>query len=81
MIQKRKLRGQLEDYADNYQFVIACACGIEDTDGWREVEKKFSRRRGLMDGTEFRFIVKRRDGFGEGGQNGDDGLPGGGGLF
>ena len=79
--QKRKLRGQLEDYADNYQFVIACACGIEDTDGWREVEKKFSRRRGLMDGTEFRFIVKRRDGFGEGGQNGDDGLLGGGGLF
>lgn len=74
--QKRKLRGQLEDYADNYQFVIACACGIEDTDGWREVENKFSRgQRGMMDVTEFRFTIKRREQFGA--DSGGDG----GGLF
>lgn len=79
--QKRKLRGQLEDYGDNYDFVIACACGIEDTDGWREVEKKFSRQQGLMDATEFRFIVKRRDEFGDGDHRGDDGFLGEGGLF
>jgi len=79
--QKRKLRGQLEDYADNYDFVIACACGIEDTDGWREVENKFSQGRGgVMDRTEFRFIIKRRENFGEDPQD-DGGLLGGGGIF
>jgi len=72
--QKRKLRGQLEDYAENYDFVIACACGVEDTNGWHEVEQKFSRQnRGVMDMTEYRFIIKRRDTFGEGGQDGTSG--------
>lgn len=81
--QKRKLRGQLEDYADNYDFVIACACGIEDTDGWREVENKFSRGRGgVMDMIEFRFIIKRRENFGDGQQGNNDGLFGdSGGIF
>jgi len=79
--QKRKLRGQLEDYADNYDFVIACTCGIEDTDGWREVENKFSQGRGgVMDVTEFRFIIKRRENFGEESRD-DGGLLGGGGIF
>lgn len=79
--QKRKLRGQLEDYADNYNFVIACACGIEDTDGWREVQDKFSQGRGgPMDKTEFRFEIKRRENFGTGNSNqGGQGLFGGGG--
>lgn len=79
--QKRKLRGQLEDYADNYESVIACGCGIDDTDGWREVEQKFSRRGGLIEGTEFRFIIKRREEFGSRGRDGDGGFLGGGGLF
>lgn len=79
--QKRKLRGQLEDYGDNYDFVIACACGIEDTDGWREVENKFSQgQRGMMEMTEYRFIIKRRENFGGGsGQSG--GLLGGDGFL
>jgi hypothetical protein len=77
--QKRKLRGQLEDYGDNYYFVFACACGVEDVDGWREVEQKFaSQQRGMMDMTEFRFTIKRRENFGEGSGNDDDGLLGGG---
>jgi hypothetical protein len=80
--QKRKLRGQLEDYADNYDYVIACACGIEDTDGWREVENKFSRGRGsFMDVTEFRFIVKRREDFGKRSQDDGGGLFDNGGIF
>jgi hypothetical protein len=63
--QKRKLRGQLEDYADNYDWVIACTCGVEDTDGWHEVEGKFGPgQRGMMETTEFRFIIKRRENFG-----------------
>jgi hypothetical protein len=64
--QKKKLRGQLEDYADNYDFVIAVACGIEDMDGWRELENKFSAsQRGIMDMTEFNFVVKRREDMGK----------------
>lgn len=81
--QKRKLRGQLEDYADNYDFVIACTCGVEDTDGWREVQQKFSQGRGgPMDMTEFRFTIKRRENFGtDNSDQGDQGMFGGGGLL
>lgn len=80
--QKRKLRGQLEDYADNYPEVIALTCGIDDMDGWREVENKFTQGRGMgMDQTQFTFVIKHRENFGEkhdfggGGGNGG-GIPG-----
>jgi len=77
--QKKKLRGQIEDYADNYDFVIACACGIEDTDGWRELKQKLSQRqRGMMDMTEFRFTIKYRDDFDSGDSGGGGGRGGGG---
>lgn len=80
--QKRKLRGQLEDYGDNYEFVIACACGIEDTDGWHEVKSKFKRGRGgMMERTEYRFIIKERDDFGSGGGDSQNGPFGGNQLF
>lgn len=85
--QKKKLRGQLEDYADNYDFVIACACGMEDRDGWRELQNKYSGSSGFgLEATEFRFVVKERDRMGtdrQREQSGgflDDAL-GGGGLF
>ncbi|MFC7133750.1 MULTISPECIES: hypothetical protein [Salinibaculum] len=81
--QKRKLRGQLEDYADNYPYVIALACGIDDMDGWREVENKLTQNRGPgigMDQTQFTFIIKRRENFGEphdlGGSGGFGDIPG-----
>lgn len=82
--QKKKLRGQLEDYADNYSFVIACACGIDDMDGWRELENKFSNlQRGMMDTTEFIFVIKRREKMGESrrGFRDDGGLLGSDGMF
>jgi hypothetical protein len=81
--QKKKLRGQLEDYADSYDYVIACACGIEDMDGWRELGNKFSdQQRGVMDMTEFAFVVKRRDDMGTGhGSSDDGGIFGGDGLI
>jgi hypothetical protein len=64
--QKRKLRGQLEDYADNYPYVIALACGVDDMDGWREVQNKFSQGRGFgMNQTQFAFVIKDRDNFGD----------------
>lgn len=82
--QKRKLRGQLEDYTEEYDFVIACACGIEDVDGWREVENKFEQGRGgFGDVTEHRFIIKRRENFGQSSEDkGEGGLfDGDGGIF
>lgn len=82
--QQKKLRGQLEDYADNYDYVIACACGIEDMDGWRELETTFQNRQGgLMDMTQFAFVIKRRENMGDrsGGGGGSDGLFSGDGLF
>lgn len=82
--QKKKLRGQLEDYADNYDYVIACACGIEDMDGWRELENKFNdRNRGMMDMTDFAFVIKQRENMGSDPDRGgnDGGLLDGGGLF
>lgn len=80
--QKRKLRGQLEDYGDNYEFVIAVACGIEDTDGWREVQQKFSsQNRGMMEMTEYRFEIKRRDNFGQASGGNGGFLGGDSGLF
>lgn len=64
--QKRKLRGQLEDYADSYPYVIALACGIDNKDGWREVENKFAQGRGMgMNQIQFSFIIKRRENFGK----------------
>jgi hypothetical protein len=80
--QKKKLRGQLEDYADSYDYVIACACGIEDMDGWRELENKLNNR-GMMDMTEFAFVIKRREEMGSDPDRGSNGggLLGGGGLF
>lgn len=38
--QERKLKGQLSDYRGEYDFVIACACGIDDMDGWNRVKKE-----------------------------------------
>ncbi|WP_416838504.1 hypothetical protein [Haloferax sp. DFSO52] len=80
--QKKKLRGQLEDYADNYEFVIACACGIEDMDGWRELENKFrNRQQDFMNPTQFAFVIKHNEGMGSENTSRDDGGLFGGGLF
>ena len=81
--QKRKLKGQLSDYGKNYDFVIACACGIDDNDGWIEVKNEFAnQQQGLMDMTEYHFVSKKRENFGTGGQSGGDGgILGGGGFF
>lgn len=83
--QQRKLRGQLDTYADKYDMVIACTCGIEDMSGWRELEKTFrNRQQGIMDPTQFAFVIKQRKNMGgqggsrsggdRGGEFGGDGL-------
>lgn len=65
--QKKKLRGQLEDYGDNYPYVIALACGVDDLDGWRELKNKYENQQSIgmgPDATEYHFIAKDRDTFG-----------------
>ena len=73
--QKKKLRGQLVEFAENYDYVIALACGIDDMDGWRDLENKFANRGMGLNQTEFEFMVKRRENFG--GPNGSGGSDGG----
>jgi|APHM01.1.fsa_nt_gi hypothetical protein len=41
--QTKKLRGQIDDYMGNYNYVIVCACGIKDTSGWRKLKKRFQQ--------------------------------------
>lgn len=57
-----KLRGRLVDYADAYDYVVVCTCGLADADGWRSLERAFSEGRTPVDTTQFRFVVKRRPG-------------------
>lgn len=72
--QKKKLRGQIEEYADNYNFVIGCACGIDDRDGWRELENKYAGTTGMgFDATEFAFVIKPRDEMGSDRQRDESG--------
>lgn len=63
--------------------MIALACGIDDMDGWRELENKFVNNQGPgigIDQTQFTFIAKDRGNFGEphnlGKDDGFGGLPG-----
>lgn len=64
--QKKKLRGQLEDYAESYQYVIALACGVDDWDGWRELKGRYEGTDPFgMDATEFAFVAKERQYMGE----------------
>jgi hypothetical protein len=70
--QKKKLQGQIEDYRDEYDHVIACACGIEDMDGWRRLKNKYEG-----DGFDplepqkaaVRFVHKPKAEFGTGGRS------------
>lgn len=79
--QTKKLRGQIEDYLDNYPFVIVCACSINDMDGWRELKNKYEGAQGmgigLEEGGEVVFVHKKKENYGKDPED----LRGGGGLF
>lgn len=78
--QTKKLRGQIEDYLDNYPFVIVCACGIDDMDGWRDLKNKYEGTQGmglgLEEGGEVAFVHKKKENYGKDPEN----LRGGGGF-
>lgn len=85
--QTKKLRGQIESYLDNYQYVIVCACGIKDMDGWRELKNKYEGGQGMGlgmggGGGEVAFVHKEKENFGKDPRDvGGGGLFGGGGFF
>lgn len=62
--QNKKLRGQIEDYLDNYDYVIVLACGIQDKDGWRELKNKYQGQRGINSGA-VEFVWKKKEKFGK----------------
>lgn len=62
--QNKKLRGQIEDYLDNYNYVIVLACGIKDKDGWRKLKNKYQGQKGF-DGGQVEFIWKKKENYGK----------------
>lgn len=87
--QKKKLRGQIEEYLDDYPTVIVVACGIDDMDGWRDLQNTYQQGGGGfggnlgMGGGQVFFVHKRKEKFGDDprGGGGGDWLFGGGDLF
>jgi len=68
--QTKKLRGQLDAYTDHYPFVIGCACGIKDMDGWRTLQNRFENQDPFgggmgMDQSEVVLIHKKKEHFGK----------------
>jgi len=61
--QAKKLRGQIEAYLDNYNFVVIVACGIRDTSSWRELKNRYERQGGARNG-HVKFIWKKRENYG-----------------
>lgn len=63
---KHQLEGQINDYLDNYPYVIVCACGVDDVDGWRELKNKYSGQQGMgMQTQEVVFVHKRKENYGK----------------
>jgi len=75
--QTKKLRGQIEEYLDEYPYVIVCACGIQDMDGWRKLKNTYSGGAGGfgLDGGTVEFVQKDPRNYGK-----DPGHSSGGGL-
>ena len=61
--QVKKLRGQIESYRDEFPNVIACACGVKDMDGWRELKNSYQDGSGGfgMGQGQVVFVLKRKD--------------------
>lgn len=64
--QEKKLKGQVEDQLGNYNFVIVCACGIEDMDGWNRLRNEYEGQQGMgMEMKQVEFIHKKKKNYGE----------------
>lgn len=61
--QTKKLRGQIESYREEYDYVIVCACGIDDMSGWRNLQNKYEKNNqvggfGVGHAAPVRFVGK-----------------------
>lgn len=74
--QNKKLRGQIEEYLENYDFVIVLACGVKDKDGWRKLKNKYQNNGGL-ESKPVEFIWKKKDNYGKEPDTGRDQMGGG----
>lgn len=64
--QRKKLDGQIKDYLREYPYVIVCACGIQDKDGWRRLKNDYEGQSGFgMNQQEVVFIHKRKENYGK----------------
>lgn len=79
--QEKKLKGQIEDQLGNYDFVIVCACGIEDKDGWNRLKNEYEGQQGMgMEMKQVVFIHKKKENFGKE-RNAEEPDSLGGGIF
>ena len=64
--QTRKLDGQIKSYRKEYDYVIVCACGIEDMDGWRRLKNEYTNTFDMMEpnSAPVEFVHKRKSEFG-----------------
>lgn len=62
------LRGQLEEYQSEYDYVLSVACGIEDRDGWRKLKNEYQHDSFDFDPSSapVRFIHKPKSEYGSG---------------
>lgn len=67
------LRGQLEEYQSEYDYVIAVACGMEDKSGWRKLKNDYQQDPMGFDQSSapVRFIYKPSSEYGKGKTAGD----------
>lgn len=76
--QEKKLKGQIEDQLDNYKFVIVCACGIKDKDGWNRLKNKYEGQQGMgMEMKQVVFIYKKKENYGKEQDQSQDSMGGG----
>lgn len=82
---KKELRGQIENYLENYSYIIICTCGLEDTAEWNKLRNQYEGRMGMgLEGGEVAFVHKKKENYGKDPSSlssGGEGLLGGGGLF
>lgn len=78
--QTKKLRGQIDVYLKNYDYVIVLACGVKGKDGWRELKNEFQGNRGFDSG-QVEFIWKKKENYGRDQFDNSRNDPLGGSLF
>jgi len=66
--QTKQLVGQIQSYKKEYEYVIVCACGIDDLSGWRQVKRDYETDSGGISigqqPTPVWFVEKKPENYG-----------------